>query len=80
MTDNISSEVKAERLSRMVAVFRDEAEKLHRQQIGSHQLVLVEGVSNCFKLLFSEVSIVRHRSKRTFHREDLSNLELGVKN
>lgn len=30
----------------MIALYRNEVEKLNRAQIGQHQLVLVEGVSN----------------------------------
>lgn len=45
LTDNIPHEVKIDRVNRMCSVFREEAEKLNRQQIGSHQLVLVEGTS-----------------------------------
>lgn len=33
-------------MKRMIALYRKEAEKLNRAQIGQHQLVLVEGVSN----------------------------------
>ena len=44
MADTVPHEIKIDRVNRMVSVFREEAEKLNRQLIGSHQLILVEGV------------------------------------
>lgn len=45
MIDNVPYEVKIQRVNRIVAAFREEAELLNRQQIGTRQLILVEGVS-----------------------------------
>lgn len=42
--DDVPAPVKLQRLQRMVNLFRSHAEKLNRVQIGSHQLVLIEGV------------------------------------
>lgn len=43
--DDISSEVKYERLMRMTKAFRDNAKVLHEQLIGTKQLILIENVS-----------------------------------
>lgn len=45
MIDDVPRSIKMERQNRMVNVFRAEAEKLNRQQVGRHQIVLVEGSS-----------------------------------
>ncbi|KAF4517725.1 hypothetical protein B566_EDAN013403 [Ephemera danica] len=50
MTDNVLHEDKIRRLERMVAVYRAEADLLNQKQIGSIQLVLVEGESKRSKL------------------------------
>lgn len=44
LKDDVESSVKNERIRRMVTVFRTEAEKLNKSQIGQLQLVLIEGV------------------------------------
>ncbi|XP_043672539.1 CDK5RAP1-like protein [Vespula pensylvanica] len=43
--DDVEANVKADRLQRMIALYRKEAEKLNSTYIGQKQLVLVEGVS-----------------------------------
>ncbi|KAL6260100.1 hypothetical protein P5V15_007639 [Pogonomyrmex californicus] len=43
--DDVESDVKVERLKRMITLYRKEVEKLNKAQIGQHQLVLVEGAS-----------------------------------
>ncbi|KAG9473938.1 mitochondrial tRNA methylthiotransferase CDK5RAP1 [Eleutherodactylus coqui] len=45
MNDNVPPEVKKRRLEELIAVFREEAEKVNQRAVGSTQLVLVEGVS-----------------------------------
>lgn len=45
LKDDVESSVKNERIRRMVTVFRTEAEKLNKSQIGQLQLVLIEGPS-----------------------------------
>ncbi|KAL8579579.1 CDK5 regulatory subunit associated protein 1 [Nucella lapillus] len=45
LKDEVPAEVKQRRHTELVAAFRTEAEKLHAAQIGSKQLVLVEGSS-----------------------------------
>ncbi|KAK7107160.1 hypothetical protein V1264_015121 [Littorina saxatilis] len=45
LTDDVPADVKQRRHMELVAAFRTEAEKIHSSQIGSRQLVLVEGVS-----------------------------------
>ncbi|XP_011145175.1 CDK5RAP1-like protein [Harpegnathos saltator] len=43
--DDVEQRVKIERVARMITLYRREAEKLNKAQIGQRQLVLVEGVS-----------------------------------
>ncbi|XP_071561360.1 CDK5RAP1-like protein [Temnothorax nylanderi] len=43
--DDVEPHIKMDRLNRMTALYRKEAEKLNRAQIRQHQLVLVEGMS-----------------------------------
>ncbi|XP_011633810.1 CDK5RAP1-like protein [Pogonomyrmex barbatus] len=43
--DDVESDVKVERLKRMITLYRKEVEKLNKAQIGQYQLVLVEGAS-----------------------------------
>lgn len=43
--DDIELHVKIERMNRMIMLYRKEVEKLNKEQIGQHQLVLVEGPS-----------------------------------
>ncbi|XP_063974689.1 mitochondrial tRNA methylthiotransferase CDK5RAP1 isoform X2 [Diachasmimorpha longicaudata] len=43
--DNVSSEIKSQRLTRMVQLWRSQVENLNRLQVGTHQLVLIEGAS-----------------------------------
>ncbi|KAK8389788.1 hypothetical protein O3P69_009055 [Scylla paramamosain] len=50
LVDDVPQSVKVERLNRMVDVFRSEATKVNRVQIGQQQLVLVEGTSKRSKL------------------------------
>ncbi|KDR12757.1 CDK5 regulatory subunit-associated protein 1, partial [Zootermopsis nevadensis] len=45
LVDDVPPEIKQQRLVRMTSLFRREAEKLNRAQIGQQQLVLVEGPS-----------------------------------
>jgi tRNA A37 methylthiotransferase MiaB len=48
MEDNVPADVKQHRLERMNLVLRQTTERLNKAQIGSQQLVLVEGVGFCF--------------------------------
>lgn len=50
LVDDVPQSVKIERLNRMVDVFRSEATKVNRDQVGQQQLVLVEGTSKRSKL------------------------------
>ncbi|XP_011299631.1 CDK5 regulatory subunit-associated protein 1 [Fopius arisanus] len=43
--DSVSPEVKSERLTRMIHLWRPQVENLNRMQVGTHQLVLIEGPS-----------------------------------
>lgn len=52
LVDDISHEVKLKRLQRMVQVFRTEASKVNKAQVGQQQLVLVEGRSKRSKRAF----------------------------
>lgn len=52
LVDDISHEVKISRLQRMVQVFRTEASKVNKAQVGQQQLVLVEGRSKRSKREF----------------------------
>ncbi|KAG8565460.1 hypothetical protein GDO81_012860 [Engystomops pustulosus] len=45
LKDDVPPEVKKRRLEELIAVFREEAEKVNQRDVGSTQLVLVEGVS-----------------------------------
>lgn len=45
LIDNVPQNIKNERLERMIRLFRSQAEKLNRLQIGTQQLVLIEGES-----------------------------------
>ncbi|XP_076466519.1 mitochondrial tRNA methylthiotransferase CDK5RAP1-like [Babylonia areolata] len=45
LKDDVPADVKQRRHTELVAAFRAEAEKIHASQIGSKQLVLVEGTS-----------------------------------
>ncbi|CAN2391654.1 N6-isopentenyladenosine methylthiotransferase activity [Pristimantis euphronides] len=45
LNDDVSPEVKKSRLDELIAVFREEAEKVNQKAVGSTQLVLVEGFS-----------------------------------
>ncbi|KAM9296190.1 mitochondrial tRNA methylthiotransferase CDK5RAP1 [Gastrophryne carolinensis] len=45
LNDDVPEEVKKRRLEELIAVFREEAEKVNERAVGSTQLVLVEGVS-----------------------------------
>ncbi|XP_069807903.1 mitochondrial tRNA methylthiotransferase CDK5RAP1 [Dendropsophus ebraccatus] len=45
LNDDVPPEVKKRRLEELIAVFREEAEKVNQRAVGSTQLVLVEGVS-----------------------------------
>lgn len=43
-TDDVPPALKLERLQKMVALYRTQVENLNRHQVGTHQLVLIEGV------------------------------------
>ncbi|XP_015123930.1 CDK5 regulatory subunit-associated protein 1 [Diachasma alloeum] len=43
--DNVSPEMKSQRLTRMIHLWRSQVENLNRLQVGTHQLVLIEGLS-----------------------------------
>ena len=45
LKDDVPKEVKTRRQHEIAAVFRREADKLNRAQIGQTQIVLIEGVS-----------------------------------
>ncbi|XP_056406405.1 mitochondrial tRNA methylthiotransferase CDK5RAP1 [Hyla sarda] len=45
LNDDVPPEVKKRRLEELIAVFREEAEKVNQRAVGSTQLVLVEGTS-----------------------------------
>lgn len=45
LNDDVPPVVKKRRLEELIAVFREEAEKVNKRAVGSTQLVLVEGVS-----------------------------------
>ncbi|KAK0089251.1 hypothetical protein PV325_008191 [Microctonus aethiopoides] len=44
-TDDVPPALKLERLQKMVALYRTQVENLNRHQVGTHQLVLIEGPS-----------------------------------
>ena len=46
LDDDIQTDIKKRRANELVSAFRHEAEKLNKNQIGSIQHVLVEGVSS----------------------------------
>ena len=42
--DDVPRDVKLKRVAAIYAVYRDIADKLHKEQIGEYQLILIEGV------------------------------------
>lgn len=45
LNDDVPAEVKKRRLEELIAVFREEAERVNKREVGNKHLVLVEGVS-----------------------------------
>jgi len=45
LVDDVPAETKQNRMERMAQVFREEAHQLNQKMVGTHQLVLIEGVS-----------------------------------
>ncbi|XP_072259309.1 mitochondrial tRNA methylthiotransferase CDK5RAP1 [Pyxicephalus adspersus] len=77
MNDDVPEEVKKRRLEELIAVFREEAERVSERSVGSKQLVLVEGVSKrsstelCgrndgnIKVIFPDVPVACNSSPET---------------
>lgn len=51
LEDDVPLEVKNRRVAEVLAVFRRRVKQLFDKQVGSHQLVLVEGVSGLLECM-----------------------------
>lgn len=73
LEDDVPLEVKRRRVGEVLALFRHRAKELFDQQVGSHQLVLVEGVSGCTLCSLAQLSWLARRhpsvAKKQFARE-----------
>ncbi|KAK4319104.1 hypothetical protein Pmani_009937 [Petrolisthes manimaculis] len=83
LVDDVPHAIKMERLQRMITIFRSEAAKLNRAQVGQQQVVLVEGTSKRAKtdlvgrndantrVIFPDVEVEsQHGPPRSIHPGD----------